>query len=410
MQKYKDIKIEAFTYDLPTERIARYPLSRRDESRLLCYRDGVIADHTFRDLPTLVPQGTLMIFNDTKVIRARLTFYKPTGGRIEIFLLDPVYPSVYETVFEERTSCTWHCLVGNAKKWKEDRLTASLSLADGRTVVLTATKANEATPDGQHITLSWTGGVDFSTILESYGELPIPPYLNRDTEESDLTTYQTLFAEVQGSVAAPTAGLHFTSEVTDALAEKGIGRCRVTLHVGAGTFRPVKSDTMAGHAMHTEAISVPLDTLRRLRSSEGHIMAVGTTSTRTLESLYYIGVHLIEGYEHPYEVEQWEPYEHTYIYSVREALDAIISDLEARGESVLIGATRIIILPGFRFRLVDTLITNFHQPHSTLLLLIAAFVGDVWHRIYDHALREGYRFLSYGDGSLLFRKQVQSHR
>lgn len=406
MHDYKNTKIESFSYHLPDERIAKYPLSRRDESKLLRYSGGEITDHTFRDISDIVEEDTLLVSNDTKVIRARLEFFKPTGGRIEIFLLDPVAPSVYETVFEERSRCTWHCLVGNAKKWKEDSITSTVTLPDGREIVLTATKASPTTPDGQEIALSWDGGADFGTILEAYGELPIPPYLNRETEESDLTTYQTLFARVQGSVAAPTAGLHFTPEVMQALSEKGIRSTQVTLHVGAGTFRPVKSETMEGHTMHTEAIVVSLETLKALKTHLGHITAVGTTSTRTLESLYYIGVHLIEGKDSPFEVEQWEPYERDYKYSTEESLSAIIRHLEASGEDHFVGATRIIIVPGFTFRLVGTLITNFHQPHSTLLLLISAFVGNDWKSIYDHALANDYRFLSYGDSSILFRPQV----
>ncbi|MDO4771135.1 S-adenosylmethionine:tRNA ribosyltransferase-isomerase [Porphyromonas sp.] len=406
MQNYKNTKIEAFTYTLPDERIAKYPLSRRDESKLLIYSEGKIEDRQFKDIADAVPAGTLMVFNDTKVIRARLEFFKATGGRIEIFLLDPVAPSVYETVFEETNRCVWHCLVGNAKKWKEEDITSTFNLPDGREVSLTATKVGQPSPEGQSIALSWTGGETFGIILEGYGELPIPPYLNRHTEESDLTTYQTLFARVQGSVAAPTAGLHFTPEVMESLKSKGVDSTRVTLHVGAGTFRPVKSETMGSHTMHTEAIVIPLATLKSLRESLGHIMSVGTTSTRTLESLYYIGVHILEGRDNPYEVEQWEPYERGYDYTTAEALTAIIDHLESSREENLVGATRIIIVPGFQFRLVDMLVTNFHQPHSTLLLLIAAFVGEGWRQIYDHALASGYRFLSYGDSSLLFRKPL----
>lgn len=408
MNDYLDISIADYTYKLPDERIAKYPLARRDASKLLYFAaDGTIHGHRFNDLPELLPKHSLMVYNDTKVIRARLEFFKATGGRIEIFLLDPLPPHSYETVFNATRECTWHCLIGNAKKWRgTEPLSSTISLpTNGVQVTLTATRCEGDEPA---VTLSWSTSEDgdpipFATLLESFGELPIPPYLNRATEESDLTTYQTLFAAVQGSVAAPTAALHFTPEVMRSLhQERSIISVEVTLHVGAGTFKPVKSETMAGHDMHTEAISLSLAALRSIRAYalEG-VTAVGTTSTRTLESLYYIGVHLLEGTSNPFEVEQWEPYQRSFHYTTTEAIDAIICHLEQSASEMLLGATRIIIVPGFQFRLVRRLVTNFHQPHSTLLLLIAAFVGDDWRRIYEYALEHDYRFLSYGDSSLL---------
>lgn len=399
----RNIRIEDYDYPLPPERIARYPLPQRDTSKLLHYNAGQIQTYSFCKLPTLLPHNALLISNNTKVIRARLQFYRATGGRIEVFCLNPVSPKLYEEALNATGQCVWHCLVGNAKKWAlHEELTLPLPTANGATT-LAAKRSGKRTNTGEDITFKWGGDLTFGQVLETLGELPIPPYLNRDTEQQDLATYQTVYAEHEGSVAAPTAGLHFTPQVLQALSQQGIQQAHVTLHVGAGTFRPVKSETMGEHPMHQEVIAVPLSTLQQLHKHNGPIVAVGTTSTRTLESLYYIGVHLLEGSPNPFHVGQWEPYDRTFAYTTQQALAAIINYLEQQGETLLVGATQIIIVPGFRYRLVEQLITNFHQPHSTLLLLIAAFVGESWRDIYNYALQHDYRFLSYGDSSLLLR-------
>ena len=403
MSDIRDIRIEDYAYELPEERVAKYPLPKRDSSKLLIYNKGQISETVFGHLPEFLGKDTLMVLNDTKVIRARLQFFKPSGARIEIFCLDPLEPAVYEESFGAKGRCIWHCLIGNAKKWKGDEpLTIMLSTLQG-SGYLSVRRTGEPDATGVPIEFEWNVPLTLGELLDLLGQLPIPPYLHRETEESDLTTYQTVYASVEGSVAAPTAGLHFTPEVLQRLQERGVERSRVTLHVGAGTFRPVKSETMEGHTMHAETLSVPLETLQRLRNHEGRILSIGTTSTRTLESLYYMGVRLIEGRENPFYVDQWEPYDRSYAYSTEEAMDALINHLVERDEKALLGSTQIIIVPGFRFRMVDQLVTNFHQPHSTLLLLIAAFVGEDWHRIYDYALGHDFRFLSYGDSSLLTR-------
>lgn len=396
MDDYKDIRISDYSYPLPEERIAKYPLKERDHSKLLHFApDGTITEHHFYDLPSLLTPDDLMVMNDTRVINARIVLHRATGARIEVFCLDPWEPRLYEESFATRHSVVWHCMIGNASKWKEPTLTHPLP--DGHTLTV------ERAGDGL-VRFSWDSDGTFGDILEEVGELPIPPYLNRDTEASDLLTYQTVYARIEGSVAAPTAGLHFTDRVLRELEEKGILQTKVTLHVGAGTFAPVKSTTMGGHEMHKEVIKVPLDTLRTLaeqKGRDGKIVSVGTTSTRTLESLYYMGVNVIEGVEEPFHVGQWTPYERSYGVSVPDALGALIDHLEQHDSPALIGDTQIIIEPGFRYRMVDKLITNFHQPVSTLMLLVAAFVGDHWREIYRYALDHDFRFLSYGDSNLL---------
>lgn len=404
MNEYKNISIEDFDYLLPDERIAKYPLEKRSESKLLRHAGGEIEEYHFYDLPDLLPQGALLVVNDTRVIRARLSFRRTTGSRIEVFCLDPLNPALYEQALAAKHETTWHCLVGNAKKWKESQLTRPLQSGETLTVERVAEQGIE---EGEAVRFRWTSEQTFGEVLESVGELPIPPYLGRATEESDLSTYQTVYAHLDGSVAAPTAGLHFTPEVLERVRAKGIDLTSVTLHVGAGTFKPVKSPTMAGHVMHSEVIQIQIGTLERLLKqlrTKGIIVSVGTTSTRTLESLYYMGEHLLEGKEEPFVVEQWESYERKHTVSTVEAIEALIEHLRVGGAETLIGATRIVIEPGFEFRLVDRLITNFHQPHSTLLLLISAIVGDDWHRIYRYALEHGFRFLSYGDSSILERR------
>lgn len=395
MEDYKNIRISDYSYPLPDDRIAKYPLKERDHSKLLHLSpDGAITEQHFYDLPRLLSPDDLLVMNDTRVINARVVFHRPSGARIEVFCLDPYQPKLYEASFASHHSVTWHCMIGNASKWKEPRLSREIS---GGTLSV------ERVGEGL-VRFVWDTDGSFADILEEVGELPIPPYLNRKTEASDLVTYQTVYARIEGSVAAPTAGLHFTDRVLRELEERGIRQTKVTLHVGAGTFAPVKSSTMGGHEMHKEVIKVPLETLRTIadQKREGlKIVSVGTTSTRTLESLYYMGINVLEGVEEPFHVGQWMPYERKYSVTVPEALDAIISYLEAHDSPALIGDTQIIIEPGFRYRLVDKLITNFHQPVSTLMLLVAAFVGERWHEIYDFALSHDFRFLSYGDSNLL---------
>ena len=397
-----ELHIEDYSYSLPDERIAKYPLGERDASKLLIYRDGSVRERIFRDLAEELPAGSLMVFNDTKVVPARLFFRRPTGAHIEVFCLEPVAPAEYVSCFAATERCRWKCVIGNAKRWKDDIL--SLDVNEGELLDLQL-EARLVSRDAQTgvVEFSWQGGAPFSRVLELCGRMPIPPYLNRETEAIDLERYQTLYAHIRGSVAAPTAGLHFTQRVLDAIAARGIEMDNVCLHVGAGTFLPVKSSLVSEHPMHREPFVVSRSLLVRLRDAEKPVVAVGTTSVRTLESLYYVGLDCL-GKGEPADVEQWAPYaERTDSPTRREALDAIVKYLDANGLQELKVGTRIIIVPGFRFRIVDAMVTNFHQPQSTLLLLISAFVGGDWHTIYDYALSHGFRFLSYGDSSLLFR-------
>lgn len=399
----KHIQIKDFHYELPEERIARYPLARRDHSKLLVYNKGEITQKHFFELPSLLPEGALLVYNNTKVIQARLHFRKATGALIEVFCLEPYAPADYALSFQQRGHVEWLCMVGNLKKWKEGTLQRTLEV-DGRTVCLKAERG--ACMGTSHVVrFSWDdASLRFGDLLEAVGELPIPPYLNRPTEESDKTTYQTVYSHIEGSVAAPTAGLHFTPEVLSAIDARGIERCELTLHVGAGTFRPVKSDEICDHAMHTEWISVSRDTLLRLIAHGGRAIAVGTTSVRTLESLYYIGCILHENpeaSEQALHIPQWMPYETDPALSAVEALQAIVAYLDRHGIEALHSATQILIAPGYRYRIVQAIVTNFHQPQSTLLLLVSAFVRGDWRRIYDYALNHDFRFLSYGDSSLL---------
>lgn len=408
-----DIEIEDFEYELPEERIAKYPLPERDSSKLLIYRDGVCREKVFRELPSVLPSDSIMVFNDTKVVPARLFFRRETGAHIEIFCLRPEDPADYNLSFSSTESCRWKCVIGNSKRWKGDVLRYSIpevasslddsdSIEDMKAVNLRASLIEREEQTGL-VEFAWDGGLQFSRVLELCGRVPIPPYLNRETESIDLERYQTLYAHIRGSVAAPTAGLHFTERVLDELSANGIERETVCLHVGAGTFLPVKSSKISGHTMHREPFVVRKELLSELRNNRKKVIAVGTTSVRTLESLYYVGVSCIEKGE-PEEVSQWAPYSREYPYSLEKALDAILDWLDREGLDELTVGTRIIIVPGFKFRIVDMMVTNFHQPQSTLLLLISAFVGGDWKTIYEYALRNGFRFLSYGDSSLLYRR------
>ena len=410
----EEILIEDYNYPLPDERIAKYPLAKRDTSKLLVYRDGQVSEDVFAHVGEYLSSDSLLVYNNTRVIQARLEFHKQAedgakGARIEIFCLEPQQPSDYQLALGSTEGCTWKCMIGNAKKWKSGVLALSVELAVGEDVILYAERG-EQTGNTFSVRFSWqsSGHISFAEILDAVGELPIPPYLNRKTEESDKTTYQTVYSRIKGSVAAPTAGLHFTDKVLAGLRERGIQTAEVTLHVGAGTFQPVKTADANQHMMHTEIIAVPKETIVCMQENIGHIVAVGTTSMRTLESLYFIGTQL---YNRPAEmvdgqlsVAQFEPYESEQKLSTMEALQAIIDYLDGTQQEVLHAATQIMIKPGYSFHVVDQLITNFHQPKSTLLLLVSAFLGGDWHRIYDYAMAHDFRFLSYGDSSILFRK------
>jgi len=399
-----EIRISDYNYPLPDEKIAKYPLSERDASRLLLYKDGFVSHKTFREIHENLPENSLMVFNDTKVVPARLHFQRATGAHIEIFCLEPVLPEEYVTMFAVTDRCRWKSIVGNVKRWKND----TLSLYDpsgNEEIAMLALKADIVERNGETsvVEFSWSGGLPFSRVLEIAGSVPIPPYLNRDTEDLDLERYQTLYARHRGSVAAPTAGLHFTREVLEAIRKRNIDTENVCLHVGAGTFLPVKASLVSGHDMHREPFVVTRRLLEKLIDNKGKLIAVGTTSVRTLESLYYVGVKCIETGA-PADVEQWEPYLREYPYTLIESLKAIVEYLDDNSLEEISVGTRIIIVPGYRFRVVDVLVTNFHQPQSTLLLLISAFVDGDWKTIYEYALANDFRFLSYGDSSVLFRK------
>ncbi len=401
-----EIRIEDFTYDLPDDRIAKYPLSERDASKLLLYKDGNVSHGSFKEITQLLPEDSIMVFNDTKVVPARLHFQRETGAHIEIFCLEPVAPEEYVSMFAVTDRCRWKCIVGNVKRWKNDTLSL-YNPTNNEDVRMMGLKADLIERQGETsiVEFTWADGSPFSRVLELSGSVPIPPYLNRDTEEIDLERYQTLYARFRGSVAAPTAGLHFTKKVLDAIRARNIETHTVCLHVGAGTFLPVKSSLVSEHNMHREPFVVTKAFLNKLITKTGKLIAVGTTSVRTLESLYYVGVKCIEKGA-PSDVCQWDPYEKEYTYSLNESLEAIVKYLDDNSLEELKIGTRIIIVPGYRFRVVDVLVTNFHQPQSTLLLLISAFVDGDWKSIYNHALENDFRFLSYGDSSVLFRKQA----
>ena len=441
----EEILIEEYNYPLPDERIAKYPLTERDQSKLLVYRDGKVSEDCFCHVGEYLPANSLLIYNNTRVIQARLVFHKttlnhsepfytnlnnstqPLGARIEIFCLEPLEPHDYQLSLGATDGCTWKCMIGNAKKWKTGALSLPVLLPSGDTITLFAEKGEQtgntfavrfwwntpaslSSPLTSHLS-PLTSHLSFAEILDAVGELPIPPYLNRKTEESDKTTYQTVYSRIKGSVAAPTAGLHFTDNVLNGLRQKGIQTAEVTLHVGAGTFQPVKVADANQHTMHTEIIAVPRQTIQQIIANLGHIVAVGTTSMRTLESLYFLGEQLLHHSTQlyatatqPLSVAQFAPYEREHTLSTREVLQAIVAYLDATGQDVLHAETQIMIKPGYTFRVVDQLITNFHQPKSTLLLLVSAFVGGDWHTIYDYALSHNFRFLSYGDSSILFRR------
>ena len=440
IEEIKDIRIEDFDYPLPDERIAKHPLADRDSCKLLQYAGGTTSHHIFSEIPNLLPDGALLVMNNTRVINARMEFFRASGARIEIFLLEPLDPRDYAVAFQTRGHCTWQCLVGNLKKWKEDHLEKTLDI-DGRKVTLKAFR-HEPLPGNAHaVEFVWDDPqVTFASIVEAAGNIPIPPYLNRKSEESDSTDYQTVYSRIEGSVAAPTAGLHFTPELLDRIREKGIETREVTLHVGAGTFQPVKSDEIGEHPMHRETFEVELDLVRTLRQaleSGRKVLAVGTTTVRTLESLPLLGIHLlrVKGQESRVksegsgaddewtaengkrttdnEITQWEAYtDEALSIDTLEALKALEKYMEKEGIDHLSAATSIMIAPGFKWRIVDGMVTNFHQPQSTLLLLVSSLLdGDnlkdpLWRRIYQEALDNDYRFLSYGDACLFYGRAV----
>ena len=391
----KPIYIADYNYPLPDERIAKYPLAERDHSKLLVYRDGKVSEDRFYHIGDYIAPHSLLVYNNTRVIQARLEFHKSSGARIEVFCLEPIAPHDYQLSLGATTGCTWKCMVGNAKKFNVE----SLELRVERLGVTLRVSKGEQRGNTYEVHFSWDNEkVSFAEILDAVGELPIPPYLNRKTEESDKRTYQTVYSRIKGSVAAPTAGLHFTERVLDDIRSRGIETEELTLHVGAGTFLPVKTADANEHTMHTEIIAVPKKAIEHIISKLGHIVAVGTTSMRTLESLYFIGCHP----DQP-TVGQFEPYENEFTLSIKDSLQAIVDYLEATGQETLHAETQIMIKPGYEFRVVDQLITNFHQPQSTLLLLVSAFVNGDWKTIYDYALSYDFRFLSYGDSSILTR-------
>lgn len=403
MEETKHIKISDYNYPLPDERIAKFPLPVRDQSKLLVYRHGEVSETRFTSLPDYLETGELMIFNNTKVIQARLHFRKETGALIEIFCLEPIQPNDYVLNFQQTSHAAWLCMIGNLKKWKEGSLHKEMNVK-GHTITLTATRG-ECRGTSHWVDFTWDNPeITFADILEVFGELPIPPYLNRETQESDKETYQTVYSKIKGSVAAPTAGLHFTERVLQALRDKGVDLEEVTLHVGAGTFKPVKSEEIEGHEMHTEYISVNRQTIEKLIAHGGKAIAVGTTSVRTLESLYYIGVTIAshpDAGQEELHVRQWQPYETHPTMTTVESLQQILDYMKRHELEALHTSTQIIIAPGYTYHIVQKMVTNFHQPQSTLLLLVSAFVKGNWRTIYDYALAHDFRFLSYGDSSLL---------
>lgn len=409
MSDPRNIHIADYDYNLPDERIAKFPLPERDSSKLLIYNHGEVSDDVFTSLPKYLPSGALMVFNNTKVIQARLHFRKAPsadaregerqGALIEVFCLEPCTPNDYQLNFSQRGRVEWYCLVGNLKKWKTGKLYRDIDTPDGQHITL-ACERKSLHGTSHIIEFTWDGNYTWAEVLDAIGELPIPPYLNRNTEESDKRTYQTVYSKIKGSVAAPTAGLHFTPRVLEALDAAGIDREELTLHVGAGTFKPVKSEEIGGHDMHTEHIAVRRQTIEKLLKHGCEAIAVGTTSVRTLESLYYMGVLAQQGAE-DLHVPQWMPYEYDGAMPVEESMQALLQHMDRHQIDVLHSSTQIIIAPGYEYHIVKRMVTNFHQPKSTLLLLVSAFLHGDWHKVYDHALSHGFRFLSYGDSSLL---------
>lgn len=403
----KSIRIEEYDYLLNEDRIAKYPLSQRDDSKLLIYKNKSITKSTFSSISELLNKEQTIVYNNTKVIQARLKFKKITGASLEIFLLNPIEPSDYQLSFTSVSQCVWNCVIGNIKRWKGEILVKQIPILNAELEAKMLSRSS----DGAFVEFNWkstnSNTITFADIVAACGQVPIPPYLNREPVIADKQTYQTVYAKPEGSVAAPTAGLHFTPSVINKIKEIGCSFTEVTLHVGAGTFKPVKSDTIGEHEMHTERIYVTKDALKTIIRTLGSIVAVGTTSMRTLESLYWLGVKIIEGENNlaNLHVNQWDAYKLNDSYSAKQSFEAILNYIEEEGTDYLMASTQMIIVPGYNFRIVDTLITNFHQPRSTLLLLVAAFIGDDWKKVYEYAIQNGFRFLSYGDSSILFKSK-----
>ena len=396
------IDLKEYEYTLPEDRIAKFPLEKRDSSQLLEYKKGTIQHHHFFNLPDLLDSDSLLVYNNTKVIPARLIFQRQTGARIEVFLLQPLAPSrIMSEIMTSKKPVVWETIIGNLKKWKEEETLQGIIQIDAKEVILSARLVNR---DLMQVEFSWNDSdIAFVDLVEACGETPLPPYLNRKAEENDKSRYQTVYSEKEGAVAAPTAGLHFTEEVFDALRKKGIQEAALTLHVSAGTFQPIKVKAVEEHPMHSEQLEIKRETIEKLLLHSGKVVAVGTTSVRTLESMYWYGVQLIENRGNRFEIEKLAPYvSRAYLPTRKEALQAILKEMEQSNSDTLFGTTSIFVFPGYKFKLVDGLITNFHQPGSTLVLLIAALVGEDWKKIYQEALDSDYRFLSYGDSSLLW--------
>ena len=394
------LSISDFNYPLPDERIAKYPLAERDQSKLLVYNNGDISEDVFRNLALHLDADSVIVTNNTKVIRARMEFFKDSGARVEVFCLEPHEPAEYSTIFSQTGSCVWLCYVGNSKKWKSGPLTKQIGNGQ-KSTTLSITRVG-TDRDAQLIRFEWdNSSVAFGEIVDWAGQIPIPPYLNRKSEAIDDVRYQTIYSAEKGSVAAPTAGLHFTQAVFDSLRAKDIEHLNVTLHVGAGTFKPVQTETIGEHPMHIEHFVLSDEILKPLCDNKKKVVAVGTTTVRTLESMYWMGVKAKLGLDKPLDLGQWEAYSLPETVSVADAFAALLDLLHQSGLQELTASTCIMIAPGYQYKVVDNLITNFHQPQSTLLLLVSALIGDNWHRVYDYALAHNFRFLSYGDSCLL---------
>lgn len=396
----KLIRIQDYTYNLPNEKIAKYPHSVRDTSKLLVFKNQSITDSHFHEISKFIPQNSLIVSNNSKVIPARIFFQKKTGATIEIFCLEPLSPTDYTQSFQQTSSCEWKCIVGNLKKWKNETLEKNITIQN-QTITLRA-ELTQKNIGEQHIRFYWNNSIPFSLIIEHAGKIPIPPYLERETEESDLTQYQTIYSKIKGSVAAPTAGLHFTQNVFTTLTKNACTFTELTLHVGAGTFKPVKADQIGMHEMHQEYFEISKQSLEMLKDAT-NIVSVGTTTTRSLESLYWLANSIQNNQNNDTNVSQWQPYNSASKLCRQQACEILLNHIETQNTDTLKCGTSIMLVPGYSFQFVDQLITNFHQPNSTLILLVAAFVGESWEKIYNHALQHNYRFLSYGDSSLLFK-------
>lgn len=408
-QHPSSLSIADFTYQLPDNRIAKYPLEMRDSSKLLVYKNSTIEQRLFKDLPSILQANDCLVFNDTRVVHARIHFQRATGAQIEVFCLEPVQPVEVNEAFNQKKSTEWRAMVGNSKRLKLGEI-LSRSIRNGDVDFTLKVELKEKETDAFLVRFFWNANLTFAEVLDQVGTLPLPPYLNRETESEDEERYQTVYAQADGSVAAPTAGLHFTKAVFDNLKKRSIKSLFVTLHVGAGTFKPVKSSTMRDHEMHKERIMVSINAIMEMRkaTSDNRIIAVGTTSLRTIESIYWFGIKLLQNQKlSELFVDQWDPYElAANAVNVETSLDAVLSWMQENNHSYLNGFTKLLIAPGYKIRMADAIVTNFHQPESTLLLLVSAIIGEDWRKVYDYALGNDFRFLSFGDSSILFRNEL----